>query len=389
MESILTTLLWFFFFLFLATQVFSIWVLLRRRNQSRLFDRTHAPLAKYPGISVITSLKGPTPSMAESLTSLLKQQYPGQVEFVIATKDEKEPLLKEARELFEKKFPQAQVKWVTPVATDGLNPRTAKIAKAYEAASHDWVFMTCVDTRFEPNYLRRALDLNRGETNSFVTGYPIIDKPRNFGAKLEAVGLNLDVMQFFMLSSISKKRPIGYGGALLFSKQLLAQSGGWEPILRLLTDDVTLARAFLKSGGKALLAPNPGYVRQENHSLESFWQRQVRWKMIAKYFLPELFFLAPLSWVPQVYFALGILLHSRAVFSLSLVCVLVRILAALLNQMFHGLPEWEWAHVWVQPFYDFSGVVSWVQAYRRKEIRWGSTIMELDEKGAVFRTKTF
>jgi ceramide glucosyltransferase len=246
----------FFFLSYVSTQAAAIFFLFLHRRRARKFDTTHKNLAQYSPISIVTSLKGPTPGMGESLRTLLEQKYPAPLEFVIATKDAHEPLLAEAQALF-CDYPQIAVQWIHPVDVEALNPRTAKIARACAAASHPWIFTTCVDTRFDPDFLRRAADLTEGREDVFVSGYPVVDHPRDLGAKLEAIGLNLDVMQFFIFSSLSKRRPIGYGGALFASRALLARVGGFDSVGKLLTDDVTIARAFNRAGATARL-PTPG-----------------------------------------------------------------------------------------------------------------------------------
>ena len=128
-----------------------------RKRGKRIAVDLHGSLedAKFPAVSVITSLKGPTPGATESVRSLLLQDYPGPIEIVFATLDANEALIAEIEQVIRETASNCTVRWVNPVNTAGLNPRTAKIHQAYLASQFPWVLMVCVDTRFSPNYLKK------------------------------------------------------------------------------------------------------------------------------------------------------------------------------------------------------------------------------------------
>ena len=365
---------------------FAIALALRRKlGALRANARRAEPLRVYPGISVLTSLKGPTPGAAEAVRSLLLQDYPGEVEITFAAKDAREPLLNEIREVCARTPHRFQIKWVYPVDVEGLNPRTAKIARACAASSQPWIFGTTVDTRFDPGFLRRAMQAAGANAKTFVTSFPAIDRPAQFAAALETAWLNVDVSQYFLLSS-ALGRPCAYGGAMLFSRELLDSVGGYESVLRLLSDDVTLASAFGRAGATCRLAPDVAWVAQERHDLREFWTRQIRWRMIAKYFLPELFWMSPLAWNNVLLAAGAALLHSAPMAWALAGLTVARAGQGIATQAILGAPKQDWLKGAALPICDWVQPAATVAALCKRSVRWGTTVMRLDSKGAVSAT---
>jgi hypothetical protein len=110
--------------------------------------------------------------------------------------------------------------------------------------------------------------------------------------------------------------------------------------------------------------------------------------MIGKYFLPELFFLSPLSWIPQFFVPFGIALGDPSLLVMGGIAWGVRILAAFLNQILHGTPRRDWFNAWAIVPYDFASVFNTAQALFSRSVRWGPTVMTLDSRGAVCRTRS-
>jgi hypothetical protein len=372
--------------LYVISQLGALATLIWARQKSRRTSASLAKLSSYPGVSIITSLKGPTPGATESVRSLLLQDYPGPIEIVFACLNENEPLIKEVKEVIANTPSRHQVRWVYPVDVRGMNPRTAKIAKSYEASIHPWVFMICVDTRFAPNYLVKAMEITELKPERYVTSFPVIDSPQSFSAKLEAVGLNVDVSQFFLMSSLNPKAACAYGGAFLFSRECAEKAGAYQPLLPLLTDDITLAKALSQQGGLCFLTDDLAYVRQEKHSFKGFWSRQVRWRMIGRYFLPELFYLAPLSWTQLFLLIGGFALHDSSLFWMIGVLIVSRFIVGASVQLLLKTPGFDWFHAWVLPIYDWLAIPAWWEALLRNSVSWGPTLMKLNSRGAVVGT---
>lgn len=359
----------------------------RKKAQRIASDRKLALAGQvFPPVSIITSLKGPTPGAADSVRSLLLQDYPGDIEIVFATLDAHEPLIAEIQEVIKQTSSRHTVRWIHPVDTEGLNPRTAKIHRAYEASTHPWVFMVCVDTRFSTGYLKKAIELTELRPERYVTSFPVIDSPQTFSAKLEALGLNVDVSQFFLISTLSPDAACAYGGAFLFSKELASRCGAYLPLLKLLTDDITLAKALRLQGGKCYLTDELAYVRQEKHSFRQFWSRQIRWRMIAKYFLKDLFWVAPLSW-NQLFLFIGFAVTGNSWLLVALMLIMLsRVGVGYGVQVILEAPAKDRKHAWVLPIYDWLAIAAWLTAVFKHSISWGPTLMILDRHGAVERS---
>ena len=357
---------------------------------NKLRKRVDAPSpslsTEYPGVSIITSIKGPTPYMAEGVMSLLNQDYPGPIELVVAALDENEMLLPELFELVKKSGTKVNVKYVYPVDTRGVNPRTIKIAKAYEKTIYPWIFEATVDTRFPPDFLKRGIDTTKNISTNYATTFPITCGSVDFAAQLEAVGLNLEVIQFF-LSSEKINFPAAYGGAIIFHRELFEKTAGWKAILLYLADDVTIARELHKVGGKCNLVSSFAYVKQDQHDIKGFWSRQIRWRMISRYYLPLHFYLSPLEWLTPIVFLYGAISGSIGILAVATLTFICRIIQAGFIQRSIGTPSREWLHAWTLPIFEFFTIPITIAAFFANTIKWGTTTMKLNSRGEVISTK--
>lgn len=329
-----------------------------------------------PGISVVTSLKGDTPQLQEGLECILNQKYEGPVEFIIVIENSKDAVYAKAKEIISKNKSKVAVKFCTDMELQGANPRSSKMAHGYSFSKHSWLYWHAIDSIIVNNFFETAISMTQNDPLKYVTTFPVNIRPKSFGALVETVSLNLEVTKFFIFSTASKNGAVAYGGSLFFSREILEKSGGLAATLNRFTDDVILANAFKEAGGKCLLSPYLTYVPQESLSFLGFWNRQVRWLMIARFYMPQAFFSGP-------FFALGQIFLICGLFNWALTIFILRIIQAFLFEILLNTPKKDWWCVFFLPIYDILFPFMWVAALLTRKVNWQGNIMITDHQGIL------
>ena len=378
--------------LFGFTQLVSVFLLLRRRQLSKLFDQKKSPMAGFkeqqvsPGISVVTTLKGNDPDQLNwGIKSILNQRYDGPIEFIIVVKTSEEKVYADAARIIAENPSSIKIQLLTNPTPVGANPRSAKMAYGFNLTTHPWIYWHCVDTVPDLHHFRDAMRLTQGDWSKYVTAFPVNVNPKSFGAKIETLGLNVEVVRYFLFSTVFPKHTVAYGGSTLFHRDLLAKAGGLAQTLDTLTDDEVLAQAFKKVGATCYLAPHSARVSQERISFRDFWNRQVRWFMIGRHHLTGLFMLTPFIMVGQWFLVSGLVFKSTFLIKMGLLVFFMRMIQGFLFQYFLGTPKRDWLSIWTLPLYDLLFPIIWVTALLKRQVGWGGTVMKLGPNGILIR----
>ena len=373
-------------FVFLQTtafNIYSVFMLASFMKRIRRYRAKPQRLSHYPGISVITSIRGLSSSLENGLRGIVEQDYPGPIEFVIAIENRNDAAYSAARKILAKRPQHIEVKWITDFVATGGNPRTAKMAYAAQYAKYPWIYWLAADTFERQDHLRIMMEKTRLDFKTYVSALPIHFGGKTLGALLETVPLLWEVPMFALLCE-KLKRPFVYGGSILFHMRLLQESGGFAPILNYLTEEVPLSDSFSKVGGKCQLAPSLVWVRQDEQSVAAFYQRKVRWAMIGKYHHRELFysgFVFSSMWMPVAWFVTGNPLYL----GLLVAFLGIKSVVILSYQVMLAIPQrqWKWSLL-IFP-YEFINFVYCVHALFKREVNWAGDVMDVSASGLVTR----
>lgn len=369
-----------------ALQLFAVYRLwLFRRSRERLEELHRQSLDSYPGISIVVSLKGETDGLAPGLECLRKQTYRGALELVLVVQDPNDPALIAGKKITES-WPKTEllaVKWVTGFKPVGLNPRCAKMSEGLKHASHEWLYWHAIDTVIEPDHMKTAMLLGHLDKSTFVTSFPVNVESKSLGARLETICLNLEVTKFFILTFAQPGAATAYGGSMLFHRELLERSGGLASTLDRLTDDVVLTKQFMKAGAKCLLSPHLVTVPQHSISMKDYFKRQVRWMMIARYYMPEIYFPSPLFLVGQALAIAGFVGQDGVLLWMAAGFFVFRMIQALVFEILLGGPIGDWINSLLLPIYDVLLPVIWFLALVVGKLNWAGDIMIVGPGGIL------
>lgn len=371
-------------FLNIVYPLISVLMLIKFKRTFSPFDQEiKKPLSHYPGITVLTSIRGDLTPLDKGLSSLMEQDYPGPMELIIAIESSKDPGYNLAKKTLEGIPHRMAVKWITDFKPEGGNPRTAKLAYASKYAKYDWIYWLAVDTYTKKDHVRKLMHKAGGNPDNYVSALPVHTGGKTVGALFENIPLVWEVLMSGLLNRTLKK-PFVYGGNILFHMSLLERAGGFGPILDYLTEEVPMTSSFSKAGGKGAIAPSFVWASNGTKTFSEFYNRKVRWAMIGKFHHKKLFvsaFLFTIMWMPIIFLLTGnpLFLYSFGIY------LFLKVLVVYAYHLILGLPKWQskWSVIMVP--YEFICFAYCVHALFKKRVIWAGDVMRVDPSGAVKR----
>lgn len=379
---------WFYGLIIFVTNtcfpVFSIFLLRRfMKNISQFEEEVKAPLPHYPGITILTSIRGTSISLEEGLSSLMKQDYPGPLELIIAIESSQDPGYDMAKKVLERIPHRMEIKWITDFKPEGGNPRTAKLAYAAKYAKFDWIYWLAVDTYTEGDHLRKMMHKAKANPDIYVSALPVHTGGKSLVALLENVPLAWELPMLGLLTR-NMKRPFVYGGSVLFNMNLLNRAGGFGPLVNYLTEEVPMTVNFSRAGGQAELVPSLIWVRSDTQSIAAFYSRMVRWAIAGKHHHKRLLcaaFIFSLLWLLIFFLITG---SPWFLYFLGGAFV-VKVLVVYLYHRILDLPRWQakWSVLMIP--YDFICFSFCLAALFINRVNWAGDVMRVDSKGILTR----
>lgn len=228
-------------------------------------------------VTVLQAILSGDPGLEQALEDNLKELGGARLLWLVDEDDA------EARSIVERlraRHPEARARTLLfPPAPEGISPKLFKLEGAWREAETPVVLVLDDDTRLP----RRSLDaLVEGlESAELSTGLPYYRRGRNFSARLLAQFVN-DNAPLTYLPMLAFRKPVSINGmAYALRRETLERIGGFEPILRHLTDDLAVARHVLKHGGHIRQTPFPQEVETSIRDFPHYWRQMHRWFMFA------------------------------------------------------------------------------------------------------------
>jgi cellulose synthase/poly-beta-1,6-N-acetylglucosamine synthase-like glycosyltransferase len=369
--------------------IFSVFMLNRFLKTFPPFEEElKRPLPHYPGVTVLTSLRGDTNPLENGLSSLMKQDYPGPLELIIAVENSGDPGYSKAKKILAEKLPQGtahrmEVRWVTDFKPKGGNPRTAQLAYISKYARYDWIYWLALDTYSDADHLRKLMHKAEVNPDIYVSALPVHLGGNTPGALFENVPLVWEVLMAGLLNRAINK-PFVYGGNILFHMNLLKKAGGFSSLLNYLTEEMPMSDLFSRAGGKSEIVPSLVWASHGTQRFSEFYCRKLRWAMIAKFHHRKLIASATLfniMWMPIIFLFTG----NPLFLYLMWVCLATKVVVVYLYHLLLKLPmrQARWSLLMVP--YEFICFIYCIHALFQKRVNWSGVTMSVDSHGFVTR----
>lgn len=365
-------------------QITTVCLLLRREARKKALAHATHPAKEFPGISVLIPVKGIYPTFGGNLRSIFEQDYPGPIEVVLGVQSESDPVLEFSRKVASSLGKGDKIQFAVGGKDAGLNPKNSNLCRAFPKAKYDWLYCCDSDVALEPSFFLNAIAVL--DENTYGSTFNIFRQAPNLGAMLEGVGTNTEASAFFLLAALNPAKGVMNGASMIFHRSLLARAGGFEVALNQITDDLYLANKFNRLGARFALLPNNVVEHIPAQSFSVFWNRVLRWLLIARCNRKDLFYGAPTSWVWQ-WNLLMLLVTCDSRFLLLFGAALAGRL--LFSMIFQGTLA-GWRECWkviVIPIYDLLGPVAWTISLFTKNIVWAGNELIVSSSGTLEHKK--
>ena len=238
-----------------------------------------------PPVSAIVPVSRLDADFIASQASLFTQSYPD-LEILFALAKEEPELVADVHRL-QSKYPAISSRIVRSDVGIAESPKLNTLWRAYGTARQDIILTKDSNIRLAPGDLAsfvRSLVPGVG----LVSTISIAAEPQNLAAWTEASLINNYHGRMLMLAS-SLGLGFGCGKIMLFRRSDLERSGGLEGLAWALGEDAALAAAMTRLRLRTVLADRVSRQVLGSRNPLEVWQRQVRWMLIWRRQVPQIF----------------------------------------------------------------------------------------------------
>ena len=237
-----------------------------------------------PGVSILKSLKGMDPAMADAFRSHCRQSYPGDYELLFGVSSLDDPAVAVVREL-QQEFPDRTIELFECPERLGTNGKVSTLVQLAPHARHAFLLINDSDITVGPRYLERVM-------SHFAPAGPSQGKPPlglvtalyrgrahgTLGSRLEAMGIATDFHPAVLLARwMEGGLRYGLGSTLAVSREALAAVGGLEALVDQLADDYELGARIYAAGFRVALSDEPVETSVPAYDGRQFIDHQLRW----------------------------------------------------------------------------------------------------------------
>lgn len=345
-----------------------------------------------PPVSILKPVKGSDPELDPGLYAALRshctQDYPADVELLLAVHSLEDPAVPALRALAAE-FPSMRIEVVAAPLVLGTNGKMSNLAQALPLARFGHILISDADIAVGPRYLRRvfapfAQAAAKGRPTGLVTaGYRGRTHPEDrptLGSRLEALGIATEFFPGVLAARLTDGgMRFGLGSTLLVSREALAAAGGLEGLTNVLADDHDLGQRVERAGYRVILSPEVVSTAVPAYPLSGYWQHQMRWARTVRDVRPwsylGMLFTHPLPWALACVAASGVSLFSVV---LLLLAVLARMAVSIGIGYGVLLDAQVLRDLWLLPLRDCFGLAIWAWSYAGDTVEW---------RGERFRVK--
>jgi len=380
---ILNVLQWIFLVPIVAGSIYAVLcVLAMFRFRTRRQKPSRHSFDSWPPVTVLKPVYGLEKNLRENLRSTCLQDYPEfQVVFSVQRRDD--PAIPLLRELLSE-FGPSLVTLAIEDCRVGTNGKINNMIGGIKYARHEILVISDSDVFLRPDYLKSIVaPLADPEVGFACTLYKAASADSWF-EKAELLTLNADLMTNIVFAHVTGAAKLCVGATTALRRSTLEGIGGLEALADYLVEDFEMGRRIWESGKKDVIVPYFIDTTMDLASPSQWWGHQVYWDQNNRAARPvPYFFTVILKSIPfALLYALVRLADPNGLMVLA-AAVLVRLSTAALI-LGWGLRDPEGVRaLWLLPFRDVTGLISWLLAYTKRTTVWRGTRFELTHDGRL------
>jgi ceramide glucosyltransferase len=245
------------------------------------------------GVTILRPLKGIDNEMDSCLTSAFLQDFP-KFEIIFCVASEADPAIPVVRELITK-YSHVDAKLMVGESQYGPNPKINNLAKGYEAAQYDIIWVLDSNVWVSPGTLARSVDAFYSHPSiALVHHMPICVSTDpswrgNMGGKLDEMFMLTSHSKFYSAINTAALAPCVMGKSNLYRRSGLDRATGREHgqgiqvFAQYIAEDNMIADALWKSGGRTAMTSDSVIQPLGTVSFDGYISRRVRWLRVRRY----------------------------------------------------------------------------------------------------------
>lgn len=336
----------------------------------------------WPPVTILKPVHGLEKNQRENLRSTCIQDYP-EFQVVFSVQELDDPVIPLLRELQEE-FGQDRVTLAIENKRCGTNGKINNMIGGLPYARNEILVISDSDVRLRPDYLKTIVGpLSDPSVGCVCTLYKgaLAD---SWYEKVELLTLNADFLASAVFAHTTGAVKFCIGASTALRRSVLEEIGGLEALANYLVEDHEMGRRIWMSGKRLVVVPYIVDTIMDLRNPEQWWSHQVYWDQNHRSARP----LAYLSTIiiRSVPFALLFaLINITRPFAWGVLvsALFLRMGTAAVN-LGWGLRDREGLRsIWLLPFRDIAGFVSYVLAYTKRTTIWRGTEYTLTRDGRL------
>ncbi|CAK0759577.1 ceramide glucosyltransferase [uncultured Gammaproteobacteria bacterium] len=328
-----------------------------------------AALERWPPVSILKPLHGLEKDLAANLRSACTLDYPD-YQVVLSLQRLDDPALPLARAIA-KEFGPERVTVAVEDSQPVVNGKIQNLVIGFKVACHDVIVISDSDVRLRPDYLKTIVAPLADQAVGGVCTLYRATRAETWFEQLELLTLNGDFTPNLVFAEVTGAADFCLGATTAVRRSVLEAIGGLGALADYLVEDYEMGRRIRAAGFKMAIVPYFVDMMVDLKRPADWWKHQVYWDQNTRAARP-IGFLATALTRSVPFAALLALVRLFDPFSLAVLAaaVLVRVItSAIILRIL--VEDREGLHaLWLLPFRDLSGLVSWGLALGKKTFIW-------------------
>lgn len=256
-----------------------VWLAVARggywRTDIRLPHAGAVPLTEWPSVAIIVPARDEVEVLPRSIPSLLDQDYPGQIRLIVADDNSTDG----TAELLKRNWPQVSVVHPGEPPRGWAGKLWALRAGVVEAGNADYLLLTDADITHRRDSLSALV---RAAASG---GYGLVSQMARLRAETGWERLIVPAFVYFFAllfpfrwsNQPGARTAAAAGGCSLVQRDALERAGGLDAIHGSIIDDVALAKAIKRAGGRTFLG-----LGDRVDSIRAYPRLSSLWAMVSR-----------------------------------------------------------------------------------------------------------
>jgi ceramide glucosyltransferase len=359
----------------------SLWASVRFFSEKD--DEPNSPLRP---VTIMVPLCGAELEAYERYSDLCRLDYPS-YQIVFGVRDSEDSSLPIVKRLIND-FPTREIALVVGAQLIGQNLKISNLHNMLDRVKHEQIVIIDSDVRVKADFLRQIIPALNEKNVGLVTCLYRASAAPTFPSLMEAIGISSDFQPGVLVARAIEGMRFALGAVMATTRKTLDSIGGFIALADYLADDYMLGHLVWKAGyevrlSKAVVETTPGHF-----TFRSVMKHQIRLARGVRACRPWSYSGLVVTHGTALA-CLNAAISQGSWSSLNLLMLVLAIRTATTWQI--GIrrlnDEILRNYLWLLPFRDLLGFVTWCSAFLGRSIEWRDTHFRIGRGGKIIQIK--